>query len=96
MSQRFSDKVAIVTGGSRGIGLAVSQALAREGASNETLDGAKIGVDIVEGLIHSQEFSEIDRVCLVVSASFKAKAQSKRNDGSRIRSKPCEKTRCRD
>lgn len=32
MTQRFSDKIDIITGGSGGIGLAISQALAREGA----------------------------------------------------------------
>ncbi|MBS1253026.1 MAG: Diacetyl reductase [(S)-acetoin forming] [Anaerolineales bacterium] len=33
MAQRFTSQVAIVTGGSRGIGLATAEALAREGAS---------------------------------------------------------------
>jgi NAD(P)-dependent dehydrogenase (short-subunit alcohol dehydrogenase family) len=33
LTQRFSEKVAIVTGGSRGIGLEISKALAREEAS---------------------------------------------------------------
>ncbi len=33
MTQRFSEEVAIVTGGSRGIGLEISKTLAREGAS---------------------------------------------------------------
>ena len=48
MSQRLADQVAIITGASRGIGLAIAQAYAAEGASLCLIATDKVRLQEVE------------------------------------------------
>jgi hypothetical protein len=41
-------------------------------ANDESLGRAGVQVEIVEGLTHQQEFSQVDRVCPVVRSFLKA------------------------
>lgn len=41
-------------------------------SNGEALDSARVQVEIIEGLSHQQEFSQIDRVCPVVSSFLRS------------------------
>jgi hypothetical protein len=40
-------------------------------ANRRSLDGAHVGVEVIEGLSHAQEFDEVERVFPAVSSFFR-------------------------
>jgi NAD(P)-dependent dehydrogenase (short-subunit alcohol dehydrogenase family) len=79
MSERFKDKVAVVTGGNSGIGLATAKAFVKEGAkvaitgrSDETLKAAQkeLGADVLVIKANMSRVSEIESAMGRVRESF--------------------------
>ena len=69
---RLKDKIAIVTGGSRGIGQAVSELFAKEGATVIIMDLLPQGQEVADGINANDGKAEYHKVSVTDKAAVKA------------------------
>ncbi len=72
---RLKDKVAIVTGGARGIGKAVSELFAKEGATVIIWDLLDDGEDTAKKIIEAGNIAEFTKISVTDKAAIEAEAE---------------------